>query len=220
MKTQPPRLVIPLLDYQRIFRVINSVVTSLGNDSNENCLFFSVAGAAILQRFYGKEARVLVGSAYYLLDDATSGVLALTKFEDGQLDKGITESGPDGFHAWLECEGKVIDFQAPVFPEALHRTGIQARIPRKMFQKARDRMSTGPGEHYSVGDFYLAPNLALTNLLVPRILQHELSLSMIKVCMSWYVPPPKPLPRNFAVQGDTGNVVHLELSDIGLVGAW
>ena len=62
MKTQPPRLVIPLLDYQRIFRVINSVVTSLGNDSNENCLFFSVAGAAILQRFYGKEARVLVGT--------------------------------------------------------------------------------------------------------------------------------------------------------------
>ncbi len=220
MKTQSHRPVIPLLDYLRIFRVINAVVTSIGNDSNSTCLFFSVTGAAILKQFYGKDSRVLVGSAFYLVDDATSSVLAITKFEDGQLDKRIVESDRDGFHAWLECEGQIIDFQAPVFPEALNKSGNSVRIPRKMFQKLRDRMSAGPELQGEVGDFFLVPNLALTNVLVPGILEHQLSLDLMNICMTWYVKPPKPIPRRFAMQGDKGNVVQTELSDIDLVGAW
>jgi len=220
VKTKFHQPVIPLLDYLRIFRVMNAVVSSLGSDSNKTCLFFCVTGAAILKRFYRKEARVLVGSAFYLLDDATSSVLAITKFEDGQLAKGIIESDRDGFHAWLECEGQIIDFQAPVFLEALTRTGNPVRIPRKMFQKPRDQMSSGPDRQERVGDFYLVPNLPLTNLLVPGILEHQLSLDLMHICMTWYVKPPKPIPRRFAMMGDNGNVVHLALTNIYLCWVW
>lgn len=220
MKSKPYRPVIPLQDYLRIFRVINAVATSLGNDSNSICLFFSVTGAAILKEFYRKEARVLVGSAFYLLDDASSLVLAITKFDDDQLSKSIVESDRDGFHAWLECEGQIIDFQAPVFPEALARTGNPIRIPRKMFQKRRDRMGSGPSLLDQVGDFYVEPNLALTNLLVAGILEHQLSLDLMHVCMTWFVKPPKAIPRQFSMQGDTGNVVHMELGNFDLIGAW
>jgi hypothetical protein len=220
LETKTKRPVIPLLDYLRIFRVMNAVVTSIGNDSNKTCLFFCVTGAVILKRFYGKKARVLVGSAYYLLDDVTSSVLAITKFEDGQLSKGIIESGRDGFHAWLECEGQIIDFQAPIFPEAHAQNGSLVRIQRKMFQRSLDGMGFSPDQLEEVGDFYLVPNLALTNLLVPEILGHQLSLDLLNICVTWYVKPPKAIPRRFAMMGDTGNVVQMELSNIDLSGAW
>lgn len=199
---------------------MNAVVTSIGKDSNKDCLFFCVTGAAILKHFYGKDARVLVGSAYYLLDDATSSVLAITKFDDGQLSKGIIESDHDGYHAWLECDGQIIDFQAPVFPEALNSAGIPVRIPRKMFQKPRARMSLGHDLHDCVGDFYVVPNLALTNSILPRILSHQTSLDLMNICIKWYVKPPKPILREFSMRDDTGKVVHMTLSDIDLVGAW
>lgn len=220
MKTKIHLPVIPLLDYLRIFRVMNAVVTSIGNDSNKTCLFLCVTGAAILKRFYGKDARVLVGSAYYLLDDVSSSVLAITKFDDGQLESGSSESDRDGYHAWLECEGQIIDFQAPVFPEAHAKTGSQVHIQRKMFQKARSRMSLNQDQFESECDFYLIPNLALTNLLVPEILKNQLSVDLINVCMAWYRKPPKPISRQFAMQGDKGNVVNMTLSNINLIGAW
>jgi hypothetical protein len=62
-----PKPLIPLLDYLRIHAVIISVLDSVKVCSAHSCMFFSVAGAAILQKFYGKEARQVAGAAFYLV---------------------------------------------------------------------------------------------------------------------------------------------------------
>lgn len=219
-KATPPRLVIGLPDYLRIFRVMNAVMDGLNSDRSKCCLFFSVTGAAILKHFYRKDARVLAGSAFYLLDDPTSSVLAITKFADGELHKGVIDSDRSGFHCWVECEGQVIDFQAPVFPEALAQTGNPVRIPRKMFQKPRALMVAGPTMHDQVGDFYLQPNLALTNDLVPGFLDHPASKDLMNICMTWFTRPPKSIQRTFAMGNDVGEIFELQLSEIDLSGAW
>ena len=218
--SKPRRLAIPLLDYIRIFRVLNAVISRVGNSGSSYCLFFSVAGAAILKQFYGKDARVLVGSAFYLLDNTTNSVLTVTKNGDGQIGNGNADSDRDVFHAWLECEGQILDFQAPLFPEALVRSSNAVRVPRKMFQRPRDAMSAGPSSLEKVGDFYLAPNLALTNLLVPGIMEHQSSLDLMHICLTWFVKPPKVIQRQFSMIDVTEKAVKLELSNIDLAGAW
>jgi hypothetical protein len=50
------------LDYLRIHAVIISVLDSVKVRSAHSCIFFSVAGAAILQKFYGKEAMQVAGA--------------------------------------------------------------------------------------------------------------------------------------------------------------
>lgn len=62
MKTKP---FIPLLDYLRIHGVIRSVLDSVDAHTAHACMFFSVAGAAILQEFYKKEAMQVAGAAFY-----------------------------------------------------------------------------------------------------------------------------------------------------------
>jgi hypothetical protein len=218
--SKPRRLAIPLLDYIRIFRVVNAVISSVGNSGNSSSLFFSVAGAALLKQFYGKDSRVLVGAAFYLLDDTTNSVLAVTKNGAGQFGNGNADSDRDVFHTWLECEGQILDFQAPLFPETLVRSGNTVRVPRKMFQKPRDAMSADPASLEKVGDFYLALNLTLTNLLVPGIMGHQSSLDLIHICLTWFVKPPKVIPRQFSIIEDSGKAVKLELSTIDLAGAW
>ena len=89
-----------------------------------------------------------------------------------------------------------------------------------MFQRPRDAMSAGPSSLEKVGDFYLAPNLALTNLLVPGIMEHQSSLDLMHICLTWFVKPPKVIQRQFSMIDVTEKAVKLELSNIDLAGAW
>lgn len=66
MKPNPP---IPLLDYLRIHAVIRSVLDGVEAHTAHSCIFFSIAGAAILDEFYKKEATPVAGAAFYLIDD-------------------------------------------------------------------------------------------------------------------------------------------------------
>ena len=60
------RLIIPMPDYVRIFRVMRAVIERIDADSNAASLFFTMTGAAMLRHFYKKEARVLAGAAFFL----------------------------------------------------------------------------------------------------------------------------------------------------------
>lgn len=48
---------VPLTDYLRMHNVMRSVLDSLDARTAHACLFFSVAGAALLREFYNKDAR-------------------------------------------------------------------------------------------------------------------------------------------------------------------
>ncbi|MDP3326262.1 DUF2026 family protein [Hydrogenophaga sp.] len=82
MKTKP---LIPLLDYLRIHSVIRSVLDSVDAHTAHACMFFSVAGTAILREFYRKDAKQIVGAALYLIDSKQRNALSFAKLESGQI---------------------------------------------------------------------------------------------------------------------------------------
>ena len=224
--------VIPMPDYVRIFRVMRAVMGSAAVDSDEACLFMSMSGAAILKHFYKKDARVLAGSAFYLLNTEPRTVLAMTKSAGNALDSNIVESDRSGFHCWLECDDYVIDFQALVFSEAMARRKSRVRVPRQMFQRRKTAMSASPDALESAGDFYLQPNIALTNELVRAFFGSAAQLDLMRGCMTWFTRPPRKISnamsmrRNGSSGGVEGNdegkgeTYEMQLGDIEVTGAW
>jgi hypothetical protein len=229
--------VIPMPDYVRIFRVMRAVMGSTAVDSDEACLFMSMSGAAILKHFYKKDARVLAGSAFYLLDAEPRTVLAMTKSAGNAMNNSIgendgVESDRTGFHCWLECDDYVIDFQALVFSEAMTRRKSRVRVPRQMFQRRKTAMSASPDALESAGDFYLQPNIALTNELVRAFFGSAAQLDLMRGCMTWFTRPPRKISNAMTIRrnGSSGGVegndegkgetYEMQLGDIEVTGAW
>ena len=67
--------------------------------SAHSCMFFSVAGVAILQEFYGKEAMQVAGAAFYLIDGEGRNALSFATLENEQV-----QSTKMAFHAWVQCD--------------------------------------------------------------------------------------------------------------------
>ncbi|WP_085065994.1 DUF2026 family protein [Pseudomonas piscis] len=55
---------IPLQDYLRVHRVIRSTLDMAGAETAHACWFFSVAGAAILRKYYKKDAHPVAGDQH------------------------------------------------------------------------------------------------------------------------------------------------------------
>ena len=214
------RLVIPMPDYVRIFRVMRAVIERIDADSNEASLFFTMTGAAILRHFYKKEARVLVGAAFFLVEQKPHSVLSFAKSADGESKKVIVDSDRENFHCWLECEGQIIDFQALAFPAALARMGNQICIPRQMFQRQKAAMSPSHESLKTVGDFYLQPNIALTNELVRAFFASPLQMDLMRRCMKWFARPPKKISSGMSMQDSEGAIYEMALAEIAVSGAW
>lgn len=220
--------VIPMLDYVRIFRVMRAVMGSNAVDSDEACLFMSMSGAAILKHFYKKDARVLAGSAFYLLNAEPRTLLAMTKSAGNAMNNSIVESDRSGFHCWLESDDYVIDFQALVFSEAMARRKSRVRVPRQMFQRRKTAMSASPDALESAGDFYLQPNIALTNELVRAFFGNAAQLDLMRGCMTWFTRPPRKISNAMTMRrnGSSGGVegkgetYEMLLGDIEVTGAW
>jgi len=220
--------VIPMLDYVRIFRVMRAVMGSNAVDSDEACLFMSMSGAAILKHFYKKNARVLAGSAFYLLNAEPRTLLAMTKSAGNSMNNSIVESDRSGFHCWLESDDYVIDFQALVFSEAMARRKSRVRVPRQMFQRRKTAMSASPDALESAGDFYLQPNIALTNELVRAFFGNAAQLDLMRGCMTWFTRPPRKISNAMTMRrnGSSGGVegkgetYEMLLGDIEVTGAW
>lgn len=94
-------------------------------------MFFSTAGAAILREFYKKDAVQLAGAAFFLaVNKQQRNVISFATLTEGQV-----QSSDTSFHAWIQCDEYVIDFMAPMFPEARTSAGHPFIAPRRMFQK-------------------------------------------------------------------------------------
>ena len=217
------RLIIPMPDYVRIFRVMRAVIERIDADSNAASLFFTMTGAAMLRHFYKKEARVLAGAAFFLLDQKSHSVLSFAKSADGEIEKVIldsVESDKENFHCWLECEGHIIDFQALAFPEAMARMGSSIRIPRQMFQQQKAAMSPSHESLTTAGDFYLQANIALTNELVRAFFVSPLQMDLMRGCMKWFTRPPKKVSAGMSMEDGEGAIYEMVLDEIEVSGAW
>jgi hypothetical protein len=215
MKSPNLRPLIPLADYQRIFRVIHSVLDSVDANIPAASFFFSVTAAQILKKFYKKNAFPVAGAAFYLISEDSSGALSF-----GTLDGDKIDSNSDAFHCWVQCDGYVLDLMAPVFQELLESAGHPMAVPRQMFQKDLARSVASPNALAAPGDFYLEPNLALTKELLQQFMSKPALSNLSQVCMEWYQKPPKELSTDLVMQGAEGEGTKMKLSRLQITGVW
>lgn len=106
-----PRLPLSFANYQRLYRVILTVLNSVDAHTAHACKFFAIAGAYILSKTHGLEASPRFGSAFYRVNDTSGFVMSFTDMES--LQRNELDSHPEAFHAWIECEDVIIDLLAP-----------------------------------------------------------------------------------------------------------
>jgi hypothetical protein len=216
LSSQNLRPLIPLADYQRIFRVVHSVLHSVEADIPAASFFFSVTAAQVLKKFYKLNAFPVAGAAFYLIDQE-GGALSFGVLGDDA--EGAT-SNHDAFHAWVQCDGYAIDFMAPVFQELLAAAGHALPVPRHMFQKDLGRMSATVSALQAPGDFFLAPDLELTRELLQQFMAKKALANLSQVCVDWYRKPPKALPDDLALQGAEGEVSRIRIVPMAIDGVW
>lgn len=207
---------IPPAAYLRIFRVLKSVFDGTGINTAHPSIFFSIAGAHLVEQFYKKRCQPVAGAAFYKVDDSAGTILT---FADRQANNDSLSS-TKGFHCWTFCEGYIVDFMAPLFPESLQASGAAGSCSRKMFQKSLPSMADSPLLMHSPGDFYLLPNVELTREILNEFISSVENTDAVKTCAHWYKKPPKEIMRQMSVPGREGTTTHLRLSDISLTGVW
>lgn len=209
-----PKLLIPYSDYQRIFKVMYSVLDGRAIVES-SCIFFSFAGAAILKRFYGLDANPVAGAALYCVDTADAFVVTFGRFEND-----ILVSSQDAFHAWVECDGYAIDFMAPLFVDSMASRGVIRKIPRKMFQKPLATTAANYIDLAREGSFVLQPDLATTADVAKTFFSRHAGSDLANVCMEWYARPPKRIPEVLTMADDRGELTKLRLHGPEISGVW
>jgi hypothetical protein len=212
MKQQRPFLALP--DYQRIYQVIYSVLEASGGaKTHRACLFFATAGMLILREHYKLQATLCVGSMALMVDEDKASVVVYGRKEG---DEWIYDS--NGFHAWVECNGWLIDFMAPIMAMALKEDGVGIDVPRNMLQKPLTSRKNHLNEIQHVGEFYCFSDRALGESVLD-MQGHQFS-DLLDVCLAWFRRPPKAL-RPMAL-GGTGinNPQPIALRAPSITGVW
>lgn len=203
-------------DYERIFRVIYSVIESVIEEdvhSSQACVFFTLVGAAILEKKYKIKAHRVAGAA--AIAGPTGTVLTFGKIVNNDL-----VSQRDAFHCWIQAGDVVVDFMAPLFKESLKAYGHNIPMPRKMFQKPLREMSPSIHELRGEGAFYLRPNPELALDLFSSFSNCYMNTDLTNVCMAWFKRPPKPLRKDMSMLDSDGNQHYLFSKGPLLTGAW
>jgi len=208
---RPP---LPLTDYQRIFRVLKTVLDAADANPAHPSVFFSMAGAYLIEQHYKKRCQPVAGAAFFRVDDDAGAVLPFADKDHEDL------SSDKGFHCWIMCDDYILDFTAPLFRESLQALGSAGSCSRKMFQKPRSAMSDSPLLMHEPGDFHMLPNVDLTRKILSEFFANERNNDLVKTCAHWYRKPPKDILRQATMTSNDGTVSHLTLSSLSLVGAW
>jgi len=199
-------------DYERIFRVIYSVIEE-DVHSSQACTFFTLVGAAILEKKYKIKAHPVAGAA--VIAGPTGTLLTFGKIVDNDL-----VSQGDAFHCWIQAGDVVVDFMAPLFKESLKAYGHNIPVPRRMFQKPLREMSPSIHELHGEGAFYLRPNPELALDVFSSFSKRYMYTDLANVCMTWFKRPPKPLRTDMSMLDSDGNQHYLRPTGPLLTGAW
>ena len=207
---------IPFPDYQRIFRVLKTVVDAADLDAEHASKFFSVAGAIMVEQIYKRRCQPVAGTAFYQLGNANDTVLSFTDPGKDQY----SSTSERNFHCWVLCDGYVIDFMAPLFREFVRETGNARNCPRKMFQKPLGTMAESPRLMPAPGDFYMLPDVDLTRATIKEFHESNFLKGLLDVCMQWYRKPPRKIASQLMLETNEGSPVEMRLTGITLTGAW
>lgn len=201
-------------DYARMAGIISAVIEATGAAPARGCVSFAVAGAWILRQVYGKLAVPVAGAAFYRVDDQTGFTMAYGHYLQGEV---ISEES--AFHCWIVCEGQAIDLAAPLIPDNLALSGRTEVVPRRMFQRPLAEMAASPAALAFEGDFFLEPNLALSQKLLSAYLDDPSYLELARVCADWFEQPARGQADTFRIPGPHGSR-ELRRHDLAVDGCW
>jgi len=204
-------LLIKLKDYERIYRVISSVMKSEGADPAHACTFFSVFGCHILQHHYNVEAIPRCGLAAFYV----GGEREVLCFGD-LTQRGLTANGSN-FHCWIEVNGWVIDFMAPEFRK-LFGTGFP--IPAKMFQKRLSDMTPDINDLSADGDFFFHPSTDMAVKRLKKFWEVPVYGDLAEICTAWFKKYPKSIPRECGTTNGKGSYTKIRLSGTAVRSKW
>lgn len=206
------RPLLPLPDYQRIYQVIYSVLEATqAVNTHRACIIFTIAGTLILREHYKLPATISAGFMGLMVDEKSSTVAMYGRMGNAP------ESDNQAFHAWVECDGWLIDFMAPIMGVAFKEDGHALNVPRRMLQKPLSARKASPDELQTVGDFYLDHDAALAESLIDT--QSAGSIDLAEVCVAWFRRPPKAL-KEIALGDSHGKPKQLVLRAPSIDGVW
>jgi hypothetical protein len=219
MVAKAQKLALTLPDYQRMHRVIASVLNSVEANTPRACLFFAVAGAFLIETIHKRPARPVGGAAFYRVDDKTGFVMAFGRLET-EDSLTVVSSDDKAFHCWIESEGMAIDLMSPIFQESVWSGGRKEVVPRKMFQRSLSAMAHSPHALESEGDFFFQRDPELSQQLLNGFMAKPANGDLVRVCEYWYRPHPKAIQPAMQMGSDDGSVRDIKLGPVDLIGAW
>ena len=203
---------IKLKDYERIYKVINTILLNEDADPTVACTFFSFYGAHILREHYKIDAKPTCGLCMYHLG-GDNNILTFGKITDDLITSDV-----DAFHCWVVGDGWLFDFMAPAFSDI--KTSNNITIKPKMMQKPISTMCKSVEELTSEGSFYFK---SYPEILKNRLdyLSSSLAYSdLADICKQWYTKPPKKIHKSIKVGDNNGNLNTVTLTGNSVVGAW
>ena len=211
-RSTPP---ITLPEYERVFRTIHAVLMNEDGDPSKACLFFAVAGAYLLSHHHKLQSVCPVAgvAGYNLRTPSNFSMVFGTK--DGE--KIIADA--QHFHCWVEADGWIIDFCAPLFDAMAPATQKGARIPPFMFQKPVIADANAVSLETAGAYLHLA-NDRLTTSLLKTFAQKHAHADLVRICDQWYARPPKKIAPSVGIEDETGQATIVSLSPLRLEGAW
>jgi len=206
---------IPQQDYIRIAMTIYSLLIGVKANIEQSCVWFSMFGSAVLERHYKLKPNIYMGIAAYMVDDVSNSVLIFAEKTGRNY-----LSSQDGYHCWIEVDGFVIDFSAPLFPLMVKNNDGQSLSEPKMFQKKIVSMADSISQLKTSGDFFMSTNTTLTNELMNKFMATPCIMDLANICCDWYRKPLLEMPKSVSISNESGITNNVPFQEICVSGAW
>ena len=209
------RPLIPLRDYERIYKTIYSVLMSENADREHAALYFSLFGAGILIEHYKLDACPRAGIAGYGVGNDENNVLMFAEPDGDRL-----TCTKNGFHCWIEVSGWLIDFMAPVFPHVMRKRGHETPCKPMMMQKKLDDMVESYDSLKRPGDFRLSVSPGKMENLFEHFESKPVNADLMEISTDWYRRPPGDMNEQISMSDGRGNIIKVPYIGESLVGSW
>lgn len=202
-------MLITRSNYDRIYKVINSILRNEGANPAVACVFFAGFGAYILERHFGINAQPRGGLAAYHFDGNDLVVF-------GELSENGFTGDESSFHCWVEADGWAIDFMAPAF------SGLNPdlAIPAKMFQRPLEAMTPTLDDLARPGDFFLQSSDQSTIKHMSVLGTRRAYDDMAEIALRWFKKDPKKMLTSIGIGDQNGHINQVRLVGETLRGTW
>ncbi|MDB5807877.1 MAG: hypothetical protein JWN73_5199, partial [Betaproteobacteria bacterium] len=212
-KKSPP---LTFAQYQRLYNVVHTLANHWTKDSGRSCVFFSILGAVLMNKHYKRDAKVACGNGAVMLDQkAEMAVSWFVQNADGSL-----AAGPEALHAWIVCDGWLVDLMAPNYREALiGSTGMDTEaqeltasiVPRMMLQKPLDQTEGSPDQMMKAGDCVFVPHNDVTSSVIDTAFERPQLEDIINIALAWHRPLPNSMAPAISITNDLGEITTINL---------